>query len=219
VLVLARSVSLFKNGEVFSLKRKSCRTLGTLDALRHSPIFNLEFEPASPRSRQLCSDNDIAFTQSPSTLSVRSSKNFVSSSSSVLQSPTARMTKRTKSPSNPRRMPTIMLTDNPQRSASPASSELDTVPHFESKSRRWKSPSMPDTFAHSAERTQLRDKLWVSGSAKAARRLWQEAPGQCRKFKRRHFAHHHDSSDMRFRTPAAAATRSTIRRLREIAEV
>ena len=52
----------------------------------------------------------------------------------------------------------------------PDSVTTDTVPRFESKSRRWRSHSTPDTYAHSAGRTQSSDTQWEYGSAEGARR-------------------------------------------------
>lgn len=104
----------------------------------------------------------------------------------------------------------------------------DTVPPSESRSRRWKSHSTPSTSAHSAERQPSRDTLWESGTASHARRPSLEEHTPSRTL-RRPFEHTRrwpiisppaTMTDMNInRTPAAAAMRSTLRRLREIAEV
>jgi hypothetical protein len=132
----------------------------------------------------------------------------------------ANMTKRTKSESftSVAFVRDCILT-HAQRSVLLASTAHVTVRLYESKSRRWKSPSTPDTSAHSAARTRSRDTQLASGIAKVAERQLQVAHGQFRKF-----GIGKDINDVRrpnnsIRTPAAAATRSTIRRLREIAEV
>jgi len=56
----------------------------------------------------------------------------------------------------------------------------DTVPPSENKSRRWKSPSTPNTSAHSAERQLSRDTRSESGIASLATRLSLEEHTLCR---------------------------------------
>lgn len=57
------------------------------------------------------------------------------------------------------------------------------VPHSVSKWRRWKSLSMPDTSAHSVERTPLSDTQSVSGTARDATRQLLVEHTQFRKSK------------------------------------
>ena len=96
-----------------------------------------------------------------------------------------KMTKRTKSES-----PTlsgslsISILIVIQRSVWPVNMVHVMVPPSENKSRRWKSHSMPDMSAPSAERTLSRDTLLVSGTARVAERLLLEVPGLFRKLQR-----------------------------------
>lgn len=89
---------------------------------------------------------------------------------------------------------------------------------------------MPNMFAHSAARLQSRDIRWAYGSVGLARRRSLVEHIRCRKFEGIKKAYTHSTSHLYdrdrsinifsfSRTPAAATTRSTIRRLREIAEV
>lgn len=111
----------------------------------------------------------------------------------------------------------------------------DTVLPSVSPSRRWKSPSTPDTSALSAERPPSSVTLSVSGTASLASALLRKLnPSTTQDIGSRH-CHGHtlgrcaspgNGADMNnsggaytVATPAAAAMRSTLRRLREIAEV
>jgi hypothetical protein len=108
----------------------------------------------------------------------------------------------------------------------------DMVRLCESKSRRWKSPNTPNTSAPSAERRPLRDTQWASGTARHAIRpsleelipyrtftiiCWSELKKELLAGLRISITIHRLT--ITCRTPAAAAMRSTLRRLREIAEV
>ena len=81
--------------------------------------------------------------------------------------------------------------------------------------------------AHSAARTQSSVKLSESGTARGATRALLGVPTLSRKYRSRGEEEENMGREMSnvlirvnmTRTPAAAATRSTIRRLREIAEV
>lgn len=111
----------------------------------------------------------------------------------------------------------------------------DTVLPSVSPSRRWKSPSTPDTSAPSAERPPSSVTLSVSGTASLASALLRKSKfltlqdigsWHCRGHTLRRCALPENGADMdnsggayTVATPAAAAMRSTLRRLREIAEV
>jgi hypothetical protein len=100
----------------------------------------------------------------------------------------------------------------------------DTVPLSESRSRRWKSPNTHDTSVLSAERPLSRDIPLVSGIANHARRPLPEELTPSRMFWKllspsTSGCVDSDTDKVKNRTPAAAAMRSTLRRLREIAEV
>lgn len=105
-----------------------------------------------------------------------------------------------------------------------------------SRSRRWKSANIRNTHAPSAARPLLRGLLSVSGIARAAERS-SLAVLTCYRTFNSFFSDENTSRKIQKevsgidgmrkyliriiynRTPAAAASRSTIRRLREIAEV
>ncbi|RUS28904.1 hypothetical protein BC938DRAFT_481299 [Jimgerdemannia flammicorona] len=110
---------------------------------------------------------------------------------------------------------------------SPASTVHVMALRSGNRSRRWKSPSTPNTPARSAGRTPSSVPLSASGTARPARRSSLVAPGPSRECHLPNwFAHplrdfisltvpHLITS---FSTTAAATIRSTVRRLRELLE-
>jgi hypothetical protein len=137
----------------------------------------------------------------------------------------------------------LIVTQEQRRSVSPESTEYGTARPCESKSRRWKyvhpettshaervahihdrSPSTLATSANSVERTVSSARLSVSGTAALAARPQLEEHTPSREDSPRTVAYLARVEGLRTtltgnRTPAAAAVRSTTRRLREIAEV